>query len=106
MGHRLVSLVIPPLAGSPLSTHQHYRFQVEDYKGDLVDFKGESGTTGIGYDTNIVCCALVAGLGCLCALSLFLQPKHQAFNIRSKTLFNKSRLCRYQLNLVLHLFCS
>jgi hypothetical protein len=57
MGHRLVSLVIPPLAGSPLSTHQHYRFQVEDYKGDLVDFKGESGTTGIGYDTNIVCCA-------------------------------------------------
>jgi hypothetical protein len=33
--------------------------------------------------------SLVAGLGCLCALSLFLQPKHQAFNIRSKTLFNK-----------------
>ena len=47
---------------------------------------------------------LVAGLGCLCALSLFLQPKHQAFNIRSKTLFYKSRLSRYQLNLVLHLF--
>jgi len=47
---------------------------------------------------------LIAGLGCLCALSLFLQPKHQAFNIRSKTLFYKSRLSRYQLNLVLHLF--
>jgi hypothetical protein len=26
--------------------------------GDLVDFKGESGTIGISYDTNIVCCAL------------------------------------------------
>jgi hypothetical protein len=57
MGHRLVSLVIPPLTGSPLSTHQHNRLRAKDYKGDLVDFKGESGTTGISYDTNIVCCA-------------------------------------------------
>jgi hypothetical protein len=57
MGDRLVSLVIPPLTESPLSTHQHSRLREEDYNGDLVDFKGESGTTGISYDTNIVCCA-------------------------------------------------
>ena len=106
MGHRLVSLVIPPLAGSPLSTHQHYRFQVEDYKGDLVDFKVKAGPLALATIPTSSAVLLVAGLGCLCALSLFLQPKHQAFNIRSKTLFNKSRLCRYQLNLVLHLFCS
>jgi hypothetical protein len=57
-----------------------------DIREIVVDLKGESGTTGRCYDTNIVAMLLFAGLGCLCALSLFLQPKHQAFNIRSKTL--------------------
>ena len=57
MGHRLVSLVIPPLTGSPPSTRQHITNWAEDYMGDLVDFKGESGTTGTSYDTNIVCSA-------------------------------------------------
>ena len=56
MGHRLVSLAIPRLTGSPPSTHQNSGNWAEDYMGDLVDFKGESGTTGISYDTNIVRC--------------------------------------------------
>ena len=57
MGDRLVSLVIPPLTGSPLSTHRHSRNLAEDYMREVVDLKGESGITGISYDTNIVCCA-------------------------------------------------
>jgi hypothetical protein len=49
--------------------------------------KGESGTSCEAYDPNIVCSACWSpGLGVCVALSLFLQPKHQAFNIRSKTL--------------------
>jgi len=50
---------------------------------------------------------LVAGLGCLCALSLFLQPKHQAFNISSKTpffFFKKKVVFVDPTQLGLHLF--
>jgi hypothetical protein len=50
--------------------------------------------------------SLVAGLGCLCALSLFLQPKLRRSTSDPRRFFTKSRLRRYQLNLVLHLFCS
>jgi hypothetical protein len=57
--------------------------------GDLADFKGESGTTGISYDTNIVRCVFGRRAWVsVCSVSVF-TTKTQAFNIRSKTLFYK-----------------
>ena len=106
MGHRLVSLVILPFTGSPLSTHQHNSFGRRITREIWSISKVKAGPLALATIPTSFAVLLVAGLGYLCALSLFLQPKHQAFNIRSKTLFYKSRLCRYQLNLVLHLFCS
>jgi hypothetical protein len=90
MGHHLVSLVIfLPLNGSPLdsATHQHDRTWAEDYMGDWSISKVKAGPLALATIPTSCAVLLVAGLGCLCALSLFLQPKHQAFNIRSKTLF-------------------
>jgi len=55
--------------------------------GDLADFKGESGATGISYDTNIVRCVFGRRAWVsVCSVSVF-TTKTQAFNIRSKTLF-------------------
>jgi hypothetical protein len=60
MGHHLASLVIfPPLGwlAPRQTTHQQNTTLGGGLHGRLVDFKGESGATGISYDTNIVCCA-------------------------------------------------
>jgi hypothetical protein len=52
-----------------------YIIWVEDSMGDWSIHKGESGTLGRCCDTNIVDMSLVAGLGCLCALSSVFTTK-------------------------------
>jgi hypothetical protein len=62
--------------------------------GRLVDFKGESGTTSISYDTNIVCYAFGRRAWVsVCSVSVF-TTKTSGVQHQIQDAFLKSRLCR------------
>jgi hypothetical protein len=92
VGHNLVSLVVDPTPARIAPTERFdiaKDLELEPERGgrrDIGRFQGESGTISKCYDTNIVPMLIVADLGVCVLCPLFLQPKHQAFNIRSKTL--------------------